>query len=376
MLCTVCQNIDFLKYFQSAVDVVTNERFVVGPSEDAIHLGSLRQIYEKETTCSFCRLITSSIRCKWGNGYSWESPEDNDGSIRRMGVSQAMSSTSPKTHRIGIGVRRPGQRINPRWDLAGDIQLSSLSATEHGMPSLFHGRLVGSSQLDLSLVQHWIQTCESKHGRKCEVPAVDPETAQPDAFPDDLTVVDTRDMCLYHLPSGGRYIALSYCWPVNTHETFLTTRSLVQELFQPGSLKKYEAKFPLIIQDAINFAHELGERFLWIDALCIVQDDDTTKLAQIRQMDRVYGAATLTIVCAPPETADTTNIGLPGYRPGSRLYQQASEDIQGVNLMTSTLDVDLILLDSRWDQRAWTFQEHRLSRRKLYFTGLQLFFQC
>ncbi|RFU27685.1 hypothetical protein B7463_g8677, partial [Scytalidium lignicola] len=131
-----------------------------------------------------------------------------------------------------------------------------------------------------------------------------------------------------------------------------------------------------VLHDAIDFVRELGEQFLWVDALCIVQDNDDQKYFQIHQMDLVYGAAVLTIICAPPAPPPVIPDGLPDYRPGSRISSQVTENIQDLTLITTFVGLDSLVMYSRWDQRAWTFQEHRLSKRKLFFTELQLYFQC
>ncbi|KAM7219426.1 hypothetical protein V8F06_005160 [Rhypophila decipiens] len=63
---------------------------------------------------------------------------------------------------------------------------------------------------------------------------------------------------------------------------------------------------------------ELGERYLWADVLCIVQDDPLQKHQDIKQMDLVYSCATATIVGLHGHNADA---GLPGIRPATRKPQ-------------------------------------------------------
>lgn len=118
---------------------------------------------------------------------------------------------------------------------------------------------------------------------------------------------------------------------------------------------------------------DLGERYLWVDALCIVQDNQEEMTKQIRQMDRIYGRALLTIVSASPEDpgSDTDYDGLPGYRIGSRSSRQEVAQAQGLSLATSYLSVDVVVGRSRWKTRAWTF-----TCRRLYFTEKQLYFEC
>ncbi|KAH9950034.1 hypothetical protein B0H21DRAFT_724460, partial [Amylocystis lapponica] len=88
---------------------------------------------------------------------------------------------------------------------------------------------------------------------------------------------------------------------------------------------------PGTIRDAVLFVRhgQLGERYVWIDALCIVQDDPADKAAQIPVMDLVYGNVLLTIFAASGNTADAP---IPGLRPRARTQQQHVEMVQDLHL--------------------------------------------
>jgi hypothetical protein len=102
-------------------------------------------------------------------------------------------------------------------------------------------------------------------------------------------------------------VALSYVWgdlesPIKLHKDNLKSWGI------NGSLSAL--KLPKTIADAIELARDLKEHFLWVDTLCIVQDaDDEDKARQIRQMDRIYGLASLVIVAAGGGDAEAGLIG-------------------------------------------------------------------
>jgi Heterokaryon incompatibility protein (HET) len=106
-----------------------------------------------------------------------------------------------------------------------------------------------------------------------------------------------------------------------------TLRDNVEKLEEPGALKlpEFYDKIPWTIQDAIQTVRDIGLRYLWVDSLCIVQDDTSGEKAEaISKMDLVYGAAFVTIVAA---TGDNADAGLPGVRPGTRGYRQPIEEL-------------------------------------------------
>ena len=174
----------------------------------------------------------------------------------------------------------------------------------------------------------------------------------------------------------GRCITLSYRGGASPRH-FVTTKSNIEILEVENSLRHHISQFPQTIQDAINCVRELGERYLWVDALCIIQDKPEGKSRLIRQMDCIYENSLVTIVAAPPNEANfPLPDGLPGYRAGTRLYAQDTAHVQDLDICTLFPSIEMALFSCPWAHRAWTFQEELLSKRRLYFTASQLYFQC
>ena len=156
------------------------------------------------------------------------------------------------------------------------------------------------SKLDVDTTKYWLDECMTDHGPSCQ------EAEQTMSL--GFLVIDIIDMCIAGLPPGSEFIALSYTWrSLSPNEQMQLTGDNEAELRRAGGLDA--EKLPRVVRDSAELCRSLGRRFLWIDRLCIVQDDISRKQVQIQAMDRVYQAAVLTIVAA----ADSSlGIGLPG----------------------------------------------------------------
>src|SRR5262249_14113513 len=155
-------------------------------------------------------------------------------------------------------------------------------------------------------------------------------------------------------PHGSRYVALSYVWGKAAHVH--TTEADVK---RDGSGREVMIVLPRLlpqtIEDAMHVTRSLGERYLWVDAFCIVQDNLADKHSQIIHMDAIYSSAFVTIVAA---SGSNSNSGLPGVsRP--RNGHQVTEMIRDLRFavplpeyMSTVFDPDLV-----WNSRGWTYQE-------------------
>ena len=135
-------------------------------------------------------------------------------------------------------------------------------------------------QIDFSMVRNWINICAIRHGKECA--GIHPDLER-NSFGDiadeipSLRMVDVVNNCVTPAPRSCKYVALSY---VRDQIDFLAVLKLlkdnVAELEQPGSFaqSKHYDKIPLTIRDAMLVVKELGMQYLWVDSLCIVQDDD------------------------------------------------------------------------------------------------------
>lgn len=186
-----------------------------------------------------------------------------------------------------------------------------------------------------------------------------------------LRAIDVDNMCIVELPAGARYVALSYTWTTQPYLAHL--QSNATHLERRRSLES-DSISPTI-RDSMEVVKMLGEKYLWADRFCIIQDSDDDKRIQIRNMADVYRNAALTIIAAGPANGDSDK-GLAGIELGSRTINQPTTDIRGLRFLATCCHLDKNVRSQRWASRAWTYQESVLSKRNLIFTEVGAAFCC
>jgi hypothetical protein len=135
---------------------------------------------------------------------------------------------------------------------------------------------------------------------------------------------------------------------------------------------------PLNFQDAITVTRKLGLRYLWIDSLCIIQNDGEDWKGEATKMGHVYASAYLTI--AATCSASTHEGFLHRSKPDViKMPYQSSDDpsITGEFYLHSRPGRNSTDIASEtWNRRGWTFQERHLSARVLHFCRRRLLFEC
>jgi hypothetical protein len=121
----------------------------------------------------------------------------------------------------------------------------------------------------------------------------------------------------------------------------------------------------------MQLVEAVGERYLWVDALCIAQDNKKEWMPTLKSMDKIYEEAAFTIIAASGTNADA---GLQGVRPASRNFNSITGVLDGIPLIQGKKILDLG--STPWAKRGWTFQETILSRKRLIFANDRVFYRC
>ncbi|KAH7402294.1 heterokaryon incompatibility protein-domain-containing protein [Phaeosphaeria sp. MPI-PUGE-AT-0046c] len=217
-------------------------------------------------------------------------------------------------------------------------------------------------------INSWISRCNDEHPE-----CMQQESALPARLLDlsgFLDADDERKLQLYisRPYDQGRYAALSYCWGYS--QPVVTTH---QNLFQHLQSIRYDS-LPQTLQDAIRSAGAIGLKYLWIDALCIIQDSKSDKEREIAKMAQIYQNASVTIVAA---CATSSAEGFLEVRDGT---PAALEIPVGCgNDKVGTLSLLPRYYSRRYEalhNRAWTLQEIILSPRLLIFGKDSVGWKC
>jgi hypothetical protein len=230
---------------------------------------------------------------------------------------------------------------------------------------LYAGR-VRPAMVDDQLIKRWKRHCLEDHGGTCDQTFMTHRV-------ENLRFVDVFDKCIVHFaPDTVTWTALSYCWGGPQHHAL--QRKNLEEYSLPGSL--VDDILPQGIIDAMAVTRALDERYIWIDSLCILQDDDKDKLDMIAAMGTIYAHAVVTIVNAANRKVTQ---GIPGVSIPRRMQQiHRMKDFWLVEALDIPCSSGLqgYLHETAWNSRGWTFQEGLLSRRCLIISTDQVYWQC
>ncbi|KAH8892532.1 HET-domain-containing protein [Thozetella sp. PMI_491] len=226
------------------------------------------------------------------------------------------------------------------------------------------------SQIDIRKILSWIQGCTAGHD-ECRLDQSSPFKT---TFPglQVLRLIDVDQMRIVELQEWVEYVCLSYVW--GAASSIRLTKSNRSALMERDSLRVVQpAMLARTIRDTITLVKKLKIRYLWVDALCLVQNDPDDVRRGVTVMDRIYERSYFTVVAADGHDA---NYGLPGVEVCTRTdAPPAFKVLPGVSLRI-WVQLELLLRSSIYETRGWTFQERLLTTRAIVFIDGQLYFRC
>ena len=366
-LCGICKMIDFRSLFGREEPP---RSWLVAPPPG---------LSERQYTCSFCRFLCGAV-------IQHDIPIQEDGSYVPFTLApeslvsngKSVGDESPeKLHYTTctiiprakrFAVTKEGSAMVVPSDRPVPCIQAFLVADEYNSASPLKARLPPRCVVDVSLIRRWLWFCETNHKETCGSP---PWSSPSATLPEHFRVIDVQEYSVVKAPGNCRYCALSYVWGQN--KTFQTTKDNIKKVAEPGGLLGVSVPLSQCVLDAINLVKAMGERYLWVDALCILQGDADEFKSQIGQMDTIYTKAVVTFVSAG---GSNSKVGLPGVWPHLRVLPQVTEEVEKGIRLALPLEPGRGLPESVWNSRAWTFQEKLLSCRTLIFIDDQVMWKC
>ncbi|KAH6638480.1 heterokaryon incompatibility protein-domain-containing protein [Boeremia exigua] len=164
-------------------------------------------------------------------------------------------------------------------------------------------------------------------------------------------------------PRNEPYAALSHRWGTSRH--FTTTARTIDELKSGISTEV----LPQTFRDAISVARRLGVNFLWIDALCIVQDDEDDWRRESKIMGDIFMHAK-TILAAHCAADDSDGFLMKALSPRSATEFELPDtsELKGIMGVYRRTDLEVDVTNSALSKRGWVLQERFLATHTLHFT--------
>lgn len=255
-----------------------------------------------------------------------------------------------------------------------------------GSPAVTSGNVLGvgpfadsASAEALSVLEGWVNECVADH-EECRWPKFSrgkEEETKPELPTRVIDVGTDADGATVRLvETKGRrdhYAALSHCWGPPTKQPLCTLKATFLQHLAGIPV----SSLPKTFRDAVAITRLLNLRYLWIDSLCIIQDDKNDWSMEAPRMGSLYSRAYLVIAAS----------GARDSSEGCFVHRIAPNDSIKIPYKADGIQDGDILLTVRnrylpepslqpLGRRAWVLQEWVLARRLIHFTSTGLMWSC
>jgi len=270
----------------------------------------------------------------------------------------------------------PGTSLTPLVTARSLLNLNLILIGSYASQFVPYWRAPPSNLSDITFQKiAWrIKNCDETHTRCWNLSTQFPELT-PQYLPSRVVHVgsETQQPHLHiaQEQEASRYVALSHCWG-----NIPQVRTLKANIEQYKEAIVFEC-LSKTFQDALRVTRRLGIEYIWVDSLCIVQDDEKDWLRESKNMGSIYTNAYITIAAT---SATDGNGGLDSVRPESKWFQlpcDGTDEGKGYMWFTdASWSYQSDLNDAPLNLRGWVLQEKMLSRRIVHFASSQVYWEC
>ena len=232
------------------------------------------------------------------------------------------------------------------------------------------------SEVCFRKISSWLRECTATHSAtQCR----NKQVRRSNFMPLRLIAVGTgaaEPRIIEYRGNVANYTALSYCW--GSASIPLTTTANLPERIHCLRWKH----LPMVFRDAIVLTRALGIKYIWIDAICIVQDDAADMSKQLAQMAEIYHEALVVISADSASNADDRL-----FKKRPRSFYLRTESLNQKRrasevLVHEGIDHDFLggasTADGNWPlaRRGWTLQERFLATRIIHVSAAEVVWEC
>ncbi|OTA91739.1 hypothetical protein M434DRAFT_22280 [Hypoxylon sp. CO27-5] len=309
--------------------------------------------------CTWCSYINEFIKPS----------QNNDTRVTVLLGPSLIESCTPEGRnifRLSISCHSP----TGRWEAGASLFLHAFTPAEDKAAEYVTARPLRTdvgSEAAFCQIERWLRECE---GDKC-CPSPHTEAILPTRIIEVSPPEQAEPRILESRGTKGIYATLSYCWGADPFQTL--SKSNYTQLTEKLDVRTLSST----IRDAITVTRKLAIPYIWIDALCIIQDSENDKIGEISQMKDIYASSAVTIVAA--SSKGVSEGFLYDRHHSETVYKIPFRIRQGLFGTMSVNELDAATYDERFEplaKRAWTMQEQILAQRTITFATHTMLWSC
>ncbi|OBS24684.1 hypothetical protein FPOA_05224 [Fusarium poae] len=335
------------------------------------HFKTVKELIESSDSCRLCDIIQSSWPLPALHKRYPDLQEQDYASLQlKFKITKAVSDRS------GVSCNFIGGDIIVPWHAFADSFKVTITTCHIGtdtsqLPIWDCKELTKEDRI--KTIKSWYTECSSQHtGCKPSTHGCPRRLVQLGPEKYDLRLIDTLSQ-----PCGDiEYATLSYCW--GTSRPFVTTKDNIGTLLQNIPA----ISLPRTFLDAIDIVWDLELRYIWIDSICIVQDDLQDWQREAASMKDVYASSSITISASDAQDStqgcfvDHTLDLWGGHDVGVHQMRGHFPDKREFSIRFHKGDIRRRTKLSNLSTRGWTMQEQLLSSRVVHCMQPEIHWSC